>query len=193
MNDKSNTWWTKIRKGLFFDQSGKHHKRMGSAVWLYGYLHVCADKNGVVTHKHKTISRNMGIPLRSIREMMKTLRLEGYVEVKRRPHHSEISILKWGDSTKKSNKKELQDSAYHEGERTAGLRNTELLDSAYHPQKLEFTSHFFSRRKVVCYARFCSSNKTPLYKTPLASPKNLTLLPRKESGFEYKKRVCRGY
>lgn len=87
-------WWAPVHKGLFTDS--KHRERMGSAIWLYGFFLQCADREtGCLMRKLKTIKTETGIPLGTIKRMLKTLVDEGYIWVKRRPYSLDIEITKW--------------------------------------------------------------------------------------------------
>jgi len=93
-----------MRKGLFCDPKGKHYRRLGMAIWVYGYLHQGADlETGKLVRKYETIHQETDIPLRNIQRMMKKLEKLKYIEVVRRPHCLSIQITKWRPiSVKKS-------------------------------------------------------------------------------------------
>lgn len=89
-------WWAKIRAGLFRDPSGKHFKYMGSAIWVYGALHMGADlETGEQFRTYKTISRESGIPEPTVRKMMSRLKDYGYIETRRMARGLHIKITKW--------------------------------------------------------------------------------------------------
>lgn len=97
-------WWAPLRAGLFSDPTGKHYKRMGPALWLYGYLHIGADwKEGTLERKYETIHNHSGIPTRNLQRMMKRLEKFGYVEVTRKAKSMVISITKWRPITPADN------------------------------------------------------------------------------------------
>ena len=97
-----NPWFARIREGLFKDPSGKHRKQMGEAIWLYGYLHICADlETGEWRHTYKSISDATGIPKSTARKMMDKLKnippgeTEGYIKVRQLSRSLYLQITKW--------------------------------------------------------------------------------------------------
>lgn len=97
-------WWAPLRKGLFADPTGKHYQRMGTALWLYGYLHEGADwKTGKLERKYETIHFETGISIRTLQRMMNQLKNFGYVEVTRKSQSMVIQITKWRPITSANN------------------------------------------------------------------------------------------
>jgi len=95
-------WFARIREGLFRDPSGKHRRRMGEAVWLYLYLHMCADlETGQLLRRYKTIADETGIPESSAKKMMLKLKRDGYIKTSRLSRGLVIQITKW-DPVKKT-------------------------------------------------------------------------------------------
>jgi len=77
-------------------QGYKHYKAMGSALWLFSYLLLHADrKTGRLIRKLETISKEMGINQRTIRYWFGRLRKQGYITTKHTGRSSEIFIQKW--------------------------------------------------------------------------------------------------
>ena len=92
MEEKS--WWAPFRSGFFLDS--KHRKRMGNAIWLYGYLHLYADRRtGKLTRKVQTISDEIDVPTRTIESWFAVLRKGKYVKTQRLFQGLAIEILKW--------------------------------------------------------------------------------------------------
>lgn len=97
-----NPWFARFREGLFKDPSGKHRKRMGEAIWLYGYLHICADlKTGQLFRTYETMADESGIPKGTVRRMLKKLKKprpglpDGYIIVRQLSRGLHLSITKW--------------------------------------------------------------------------------------------------
>jgi len=99
----SNPWFARIREGLFKDPSGKHRKKMGEAIWLYGYLHICVDlETGQTVRKYKTISNETGIPESSVKKMMLKLKRAEYIKTTRLGQGLVVQITKWEPVKKKT-------------------------------------------------------------------------------------------
>ena len=95
-------WFARLREGLFKDPATNHRKRMGEALWLYGYLHICADlETGQLYRNYKTISDESGIPESTVRKMMEKLKkipahgVEPYIRVRQLSRTLYIQITKW--------------------------------------------------------------------------------------------------
>lgn len=106
----SSKWWANIRNGLFVDENGKHYKRMGEAIWLYGYLHMAADwQTGKLIRKYKTIMNDTGHKKRTLVRWMATLKKYGYIKVIPLSNSMAIEITKWrpiSNATNGDSKKE---------------------------------------------------------------------------------------
>jgi len=90
------SWWAGLWRGLVVDQSAKHYKAMRSAIWLYMYLLLHADRQtGVLTRKLATIARDMQVNIRTIQYWFAKLRKAGYVIVRNSGRSLEICIQKW--------------------------------------------------------------------------------------------------
>lgn len=108
MNNKSNAflkpsknWWGHIWKGLLSEQTAKHYKAMGKAIWLYLYLIVHANrKTGVLFRQTKTIATDMGIPIRTIQQWLTALRKGGYIITQFTGRSLIVTITKWRPITK---------------------------------------------------------------------------------------------
>ncbi len=89
-------WWAPIWQGLVLDEEGRHYKQMGSAIWLFAYFILCADRQtGTLKRKAATISRQMGVKVRTVRSWLNVLRLGGYVETANGGRSLLIRIKKW--------------------------------------------------------------------------------------------------
>jgi hypothetical protein len=188
--DKSQ-WWAKIRRGLFVDPKAKHYKKMGSAIWLYGYLHQRAhsDGDGTVQFKYETASRDTGVQVRTLKRMMKTLK-NGYVSVKRNPKSLTVKIINF--KLPKYQKRELKGDIYKgdnivlsEDEREDRCVLSEVTDVSHHPPPSDFVSPQNERKKVGREDNNVLSHQNPSYQK--APPSQ----PGKETGFSFKQRQHR--
>ena len=94
--NKSESWWAPIWRGLVVDPTGKHYRSMRSAVWLYLYLVVHADRSaGTLFRRTSTIAREMGVPAATIRRWLKVLSMNEYVTKFRVGSTLHIQILRW--------------------------------------------------------------------------------------------------
>jgi hypothetical protein len=92
---KSN-WWTPLWRGLVVEATAKHYQTMGSAVWLYLYLLVFANRSsGTLFRRNATIAKDMGLSSRTISRWLNTLKTGGYIESRRTGRSLQISITKW--------------------------------------------------------------------------------------------------
>jgi DNA-binding transcriptional ArsR family regulator len=101
------SWWAAIWRGLVADPEAKHYRGMRSALWLYIYLIVHANrKTGDLSRRYETIARETGISKRTIRYWLSMLRREGYVEVDRSGHTTAINIRiqRWKPVTRSARK-----------------------------------------------------------------------------------------
>ncbi|HEX8459223.1 MAG TPA: hypothetical protein VF656_18160 [Pyrinomonadaceae bacterium] len=79
---KPKTWWGAIWRGLVVDEEAKHYRNMKSAVWLFIYLLVHADRSsGKLQRKYATIARDMQVSEGTIRSWMQRLRHHHYIHV----------------------------------------------------------------------------------------------------------------
>ena len=94
--DSAPNWWTPLWKGLLVEPSAKHYEAMGSAVWLYLYLLVYANRlSGMLFRRTATIAKDMGLSCRTISRWLKILKVGQYIETRRTGHALQISITKW--------------------------------------------------------------------------------------------------
>ncbi len=84
-----------MNEGLFQDR--KHIDKIGMSVWLFGYYCSKADweKGLTVKLKYKTISKDMGVPIGTIRRWHKTLHDEKYILVNQTGSGFYVHIQKW--------------------------------------------------------------------------------------------------
>ena len=93
-------WWTPLRVGLFTDK--KHRDRMGQAIWLYGYLHLYADRaTGRLMRSCETIAVEIGASVKTVQRWMRLLEKKKYVQLRRLPHGFSIQIEKYRHISKK--------------------------------------------------------------------------------------------
>ncbi len=89
-------WWAPIWKGLVWDGQAKHYRKMKSAIWLFLYFILCADrKTGAVARKIKTISLHTGFRKEKIARWMNLLRENGYIETENTGRCLLIQIKNW--------------------------------------------------------------------------------------------------
>jgi hypothetical protein len=89
-------WWAPVWKGLVMDQNAAHFQRMGSAIWLFTYFLLNANRStGILVRKVKTISADTGIHRRRIFEWLTILRDAGYITTKSSGRCLEVAIQKW--------------------------------------------------------------------------------------------------
>lgn len=92
----SRDWWGYIWQGLLYEETAKHYKAMGRAVWLYLYLIVYADrKTGILYRKTATIARDTGIGVRTIQYWLTKLRKGDYIITSSTGRALMITITKW--------------------------------------------------------------------------------------------------
>lgn len=92
------SWWAPIWRGLVVDPKAKHYRNMRSALWLFIYLVVHANrKTGQLSRRYETIVRETGINKRTIRHWLSVLQKSGYIEVERpgRAVAAHIRLQKW--------------------------------------------------------------------------------------------------
>lgn len=100
----SKNWWGAIWVGLVTEQTAKHHKAMGKALWLYLYFIVHANRNtGTLFRKTSTIASDMGISIRTIQHWLIILRKNGYITTEFTGRALVISITKWKPISRSKN------------------------------------------------------------------------------------------
>jgi DNA-binding transcriptional ArsR family regulator len=105
INQKS--WWAAVWRGLVADPEAKHYKSIRSALWLYIYLIVHANrKTGELSRRYETITRETGISKRTIRYWLSMLQRGGYVKADRpsRATVINIRIQRWKPIAKTAHK-----------------------------------------------------------------------------------------
>jgi hypothetical protein len=91
-----NSWWAPVWRGLVVNKGGKHYRAMRSAVWLYLYLIVHADrKTGRLFRRTSTIASDMGVRPETIRYWMAMLRQHGYITSKTTGRALDMSVERW--------------------------------------------------------------------------------------------------
>ena len=94
--DNQKNWWTAVWKSLVMDQEAEHYRKMKTAVWLFLYLLLHADKRaGLLTRKIKTISSDMGIKRDTIIRWLNTLRKHQYITTRSSGRGLFIQIREW--------------------------------------------------------------------------------------------------
>jgi hypothetical protein len=93
-------WWAPLRVGLFADK--KHRERMGQAIWLYGYLHIYADRQtGRLARNCENIASEIGASAKTVQRWMRLLEKKKYIQLRRLPHGFSIQIEKFRPISKK--------------------------------------------------------------------------------------------
>jgi hypothetical protein len=89
-------WWAPVWKGLVWDGEAKHYRKMRSAIWLFLYFILCADRRtGSLSRKIKTISSHTGFEKRKILRWMEALRKNNYIETSNTGRSLLIQIKNW--------------------------------------------------------------------------------------------------
>ena len=90
------SWWTSLWRGLIADPEAKHRKAMGSAVWMYLYLLVYANrKTGIVRRPQIAMHIDTGYPIRTIQSQLFKQKKQGYITTEHSGRYLKITILKW--------------------------------------------------------------------------------------------------
>lgn len=90
------TWWIHIWSGLVRDPTGKHHRALKQAIWLYLYFLVVANwRTGNSFRRISKIATETGFNPRTIHRWLKTLRDKGYIVSRSDGRTLQISITKW--------------------------------------------------------------------------------------------------
>ncbi|MBL7020849.1 MAG: helix-turn-helix domain-containing protein [Nitrospinaceae bacterium] len=104
-------WWAPLRVGLFTDK--KHREKMSPAIWLYGYLHLYADRQtGRLSRNCQTIALEIGASVKTVQRWMRLLERKKYIQLRRLPHGFSIQIEKFRPISKKNR----TDSSVQSGE-----------------------------------------------------------------------------
>lgn len=107
LTNKPKDWWAPLRRGLVVHPEAKHYRRMKSAVWLFVYLLLHADRqSGFLKRKLRTISLDTGIKARTIRGWLRLLKIAGYVETRTNGRCLVIQVTKWKGLGGKNNDKQ---------------------------------------------------------------------------------------
>jgi hypothetical protein len=110
------------------DPEAKHYRRMKSAVWLFVYLLLHADReSGFLKRKLKTISLDTGIKARTVRGWLSLLKRSGYIETRNNGRCLVINVKKWRGLGRKNNDKQSGQSE--------PLRVTQLCQGGDNPKE----------------------------------------------------------
>lgn len=89
-------WWAPIWTGLVIDSESSHYRKMKSAIWLYLYLILSADrKSGLLKRKIKTICQDMGVNRDTVLRWLKILKEGDYLVTVNTGRYLTIHIKKW--------------------------------------------------------------------------------------------------
>lgn len=120
----NNNWWSPLRRGLVFEPTARHYNQMRQAVWLYLYCLVNADaRQGTLFRRLSTISKDTGIPVRTVRRWLNILKRHNYVSAEYNGHFWQIAVTKWRPISKFSKQKRgwlnrLKGSLFSDGNRS---------------------------------------------------------------------------
>src|SRR5207253_4179194 len=92
------SWWAPLWRGLVTDSTAKHYRSMKSAVWLFLYFVMHADrKTGKLIRRYDTMVKETGFAKRTTRHWLSLLKQHGYVEVESSGSSLAVAIrvLKW--------------------------------------------------------------------------------------------------
>jgi hypothetical protein len=124
VNDETTKdWWAPFRVGLFNDP--KHRGNLGQAIWLYGYLHLHADRQtGRLVRNCGAIAAEIGAEVKTVQRWMRSLEKNNYVQLRRLPYGYSIQILKFR-SINKEKRSDIPDTEIgHFGDRDRTFRDT---------------------------------------------------------------------
>jgi hypothetical protein len=89
-------WWAPVWTGLVLDSQGRHYRQMKTALWLYLYFLLNADRRtGCLKRKIKTICADTGISSGTVARWLSVLKKGGYIAVQSTGRCLEIQIAKW--------------------------------------------------------------------------------------------------
>jgi hypothetical protein len=99
------------------DAEAKHYRHMKSALWLYLYLLLNANRRtGVLLRKIQTVSRDMGVTRDTTVRWLNVLRTNGYIGTINTGRSLTIQVTRWkplaGVGTLQHQKSESSDSRY---------------------------------------------------------------------------------
>ena len=95
-HNQQRQWWTPVWKGLVLDPDAKHYRRLKSAVWLYLYFLLSANRaTGTLMRKTRTISKDMGLSRDNVIRWMNRLRREGYIDTLSTGRYLTIRVNRW--------------------------------------------------------------------------------------------------
>ena len=78
------------------DGQAKHYRKMKSAVWLYLYLVLNANRqSGLLVRKLQTIAKDMGVSRDMILRWLNVLRTHDYVETVNTGHSLTLRVTRW--------------------------------------------------------------------------------------------------
>jgi hypothetical protein len=93
---RNQSWWAPVWRGLVVEPSGKHYRAMHSAVWLFLYLIIHADRRtGTLFRRINTIAQEMGVKPTTIRRWLTLLDRKGYIARSRTGRSVQIAIERW--------------------------------------------------------------------------------------------------
>lgn len=89
-------WWAPVWRGLVSDPAATHYRKMRSALWLYLFLIVHADRQtGRLLRKIRTIESETGVRRATILYWLRRLRAKGYITTHNTGRCLDIQVSKW--------------------------------------------------------------------------------------------------
>src|SRR6266851_4800946 len=96
MEKEKKAWWRPVWRGLVVDAEGKHVRQLKSALPLYLYFILHADRHsGVVVRKMATIATDMGMSRWTVRAWMRRLIQKGYITARRTGRATVVKIERY--------------------------------------------------------------------------------------------------
>ena len=117
--------WYPQFTGLIRDPEGKHHVKMGMAIWLYNFF--CADaerKNGEWAGRLSKVADQTGIPIWTIKRYMRTLKKGDYIDARRSSNGLIVKIKRYKTIIMPDKKTDLSIDDISKDERTPLEKNS---------------------------------------------------------------------
>jgi Mn-dependent DtxR family transcriptional regulator len=85
-----------VWRGLLVQDEAKHYRAMHSAIWLYLYLLIHADRRtGTSFRLVRTMAHDMGVNPTTVRRWLATLTRHGYVTSERTGRALRLTVQRW--------------------------------------------------------------------------------------------------
>lgn len=104
-------WWAPVYRGLVVDSRAQHYRALHTAVWLFLYLIIHANRStGKSFRAVSTIAEDMGVSKATIKRWLRSLTRNGYVNYLRKGNVLQFEILKWKPLRQSTNRRILTQS-----------------------------------------------------------------------------------